>query len=58
MITGLIIAIVFAFGALICYAAVYVSARAERMSERYREEREHELHGQNNDNDNWHRLHL
>ena len=52
MITGLIIAIVFAFTGLILYACCYVSARAERMSERYREEHGHEFHGQDNDNDN------
>ena len=52
MITGLIIAIVFAFGALVCYAAVYVGARADRISERYGEEHGHEFHGQDNDNDN------
>jgi hypothetical protein len=45
MITAIIIAIVFAFGALICYAAVCAGARADRMSERYREEHKNELHG-------------
>lgn len=60
MITGLIIAIVFAFAGLVLYACCNASSRAERLHEKYLEEREHELHGQNNnnDNDNWHRLHL
>ena len=45
MITAIIIAIVFAFGALICYASICAGARADRMNEQYREEHKHELHG-------------
>lgn len=52
MITGLIIAIVFAFAGLVLYACCYASARAERLHEKYLEEREHELHGQDNNNNN------
>ena len=45
MITAIIIAIVFAFGALICYASCVAAARADRMSEKYMEEHKNELHG-------------
>ena len=45
MIFSIIIAIVFAFGALICYASCVVAARADRMSEKYAEEHRNELHG-------------
>lgn len=45
MITAIIIAIVFAFGALACYASCAAAARADRMSEKYMEERRNELHG-------------
>ena len=48
MITAIIIAIVFAFATLICYAAVYVGAEAEIREKRYWEEHKNELHGQNN----------
>ena len=45
MITAIIIAIVFAFGALVCYASCAAAARADRMSEKYMEEHKNELHG-------------
>lgn len=45
MITAIIIAIVFAFGALVCYASCVAAARADRMSEKYMEEHKNELHG-------------
>ena len=45
MITAIIIAIVFAFGALICYASCVAAARAEEISELYVEEHKNELHG-------------
>ena len=51
MITAIIIAIVFAFGALICYASCVAAARADRMSEKYMEEHKNELHGQNKNSD-------
>ena len=45
MITAIIIAIIFAFGALVCYASCAAAARADRMSEKYMEEHKNELHG-------------
>ena len=45
MITTIIIAIVFAFSALVCYAGCVVAARADRMSEKYMEEHRNEFHG-------------
>ena len=45
MITAIIIAIVFAFGALVCYASCVAAARAEEISELYVEEHKNELHG-------------
>ena len=45
MIFSIIIAIIFAFGALVCYASCVVAARADKMSEKYMEEHRHELHG-------------
>lgn len=51
MITAIIIAIIFAFGALVCYASCVAAARAEEISELYMEEHKNELHGQNKNND-------
>jgi len=45
MITATIIAIVFAFSAIVCYASCVVAARADRMNEKYWEEHRNELHG-------------
>lgn len=45
MITATIIAIVFAFSALVCYASCVAAARADKMSEKYMEEHRNELHG-------------
>ncbi len=45
MIFSIIIAIVFAFSAIICYASCVVAARADKMSEKYWEEHRNELHG-------------
>lgn len=45
MITAIIIAIIFAFGALVCYASCVVAARADEISEKYLEEHRNELHG-------------
>lgn len=50
MITAIIIAIVFAFGALVCYASCAAAARADEMNEKYMEEHKNELHGQNKNN--------
>ena len=47
MITAIIIAIIFAFGALVCYASCAAAARADKISELYMEEHKNELHGQN-----------
>lgn len=47
---SIIIAIVFAFGSLICYASYYAVARADRMKEQYWEEHKNEFHGQNRNN--------
>ena len=47
MITALIIAIVFAFGALTCYASCAAAARADKIDEQYWEEHKNELHGRN-----------
>ena len=51
MITAIIIAIVFAFGALVCYASCAAAARADKISELYMEEHKNEFHGQNKNND-------
>lgn len=45
MITAIIIAIIFAFGALVCYASCAVAARADKIEEKYWEEHRNELHG-------------
>ena len=45
MITAIIIAIIFAFGALVCYASCAAAARADKISELYMEEHKNELHG-------------
>ena len=42
MITAIIIAIVFAFGALVCYASCVTAAQSDRMSEKYMEEHKNE----------------
>ena len=42
----LIICIACTFAALVCYASVYVASKADRISEKYWEEHENELHGQ------------
>ena len=44
MITAIIIAIIFAFGALVCYASCVAAARADRMSEKYMEEHKDEFY--------------
>lgn len=41
---SIIIAIVFAFGSLICYASCYAAARADRMNEQYWEEHKDEFY--------------
>ncbi len=41
----MIIATVFAFGALVCYASCAAAARADRIEEKYWEEHRNELHG-------------
>ena len=51
MITAIIIAIIFAFGALVCYASCAAAARADKISELYKEEHKNELHGQNKNSD-------
>lgn len=44
----LIICLVFVFATIVCYAAVYVGARADIESQKYWEERnKNEFHGQN-----------
>ena len=43
MITAIIIAIVFAFSALVCYASCVVAARADTISEKQWEEHKNEL---------------
>ena len=48
MITALIVATVFAFGGLSCYAALVVSARAEEREKQKWEEYRNEFYGQNN----------
>ena len=50
MITSIIIAIVFAFGALVCYAAIAVGARAEERERQKWEDYKNELYGQSNKN--------
>lgn len=45
MIFAIIIAIVFAFSTLICYASCVVSARADEIEKKYWEEHRNELHG-------------
>lgn len=45
MITAIIIAIVFTFGALVCYASCAAAARADKIEEKYWEEHRNELHG-------------
>lgn len=42
----LAICIACAFAALVCYAAVCAGAKADRISEKYWEEHQNELHGQ------------
>lgn len=42
MITGIVIATVFVFGALVCYASCCVAAKADRMSEEYFREKKNE----------------
>ena len=42
MIMTIIIAIVFACGALVCYASCVTAAQADRMSEKYMEEHRNE----------------
>ena len=44
MITAIIIAIVFAFGSLICHASYYVAARADRMNKQCWEEHNGEFY--------------
>lgn len=44
MITSIIIAIVFAFGSLICYASYCAVARADRMNEQHWEEYKNEFY--------------
>ena len=51
MIITIIIAIVFAFGALVCYASCAAAARADEISELYVEEYKNEFHGQYKNND-------
>ncbi len=50
MITAIVIAIVFAFGAIVCYASCVVAARADKMHEQYWEEHKNEFYGQNKNN--------
>ena len=45
MITAIIIAIVFAFGALVYYTSCAAAARADKIEEKYWEEHRNELHG-------------
>ena len=51
MITAIIIAIIFAFGALVCYASCAAAARADKISELYMEVHKNDLHGQNQNSD-------
>lgn len=42
MIMGIVIATVFVFGALVCYASCCAAAKADRMSEKFFKEKENE----------------
>lgn len=50
MITAMIIATVFAFSALVCYASCAAAARADKIEEKYWEEHMNEFYGQNKNN--------